>query len=39
MKADMCEIIRAGIAAGNFSEVTDTLENIPIKLIGFKLVI
>jgi hypothetical protein len=31
-QADMCEIIRAAIAAGKFAKITTELINIPVKV-------
>jgi len=31
----MCEIIRAGLAAGKFSEITSEMNQIPLKILDF----
>jgi len=32
-QADMCEIVRAAIAAGKFEKITMDLVNIPVKVL------
>jgi len=34
-QADMCEIVRAALAAGKFSEITSEMTNIPLKILDF----
>jgi len=34
-QADMCEIIRAGLAAGKFSDITTEMTAIPLKILDF----
>jgi len=31
----MCEIIRAGLAAGKFSDITSEMTEIPLKILDY----
>lgn len=34
-QADMCEIVRAALAAGKFSDYHTTMTDIPVKILDF----
>jgi len=34
-QADMCEIVRAALAAGRLAKITSAMDEIPLKILDF----